>query len=59
MLDIQYIRDNPKEVKQACRDKQFSDSVIDELLAVDEKRRKLQYQVDQIRKAINENSDTV
>jgi len=41
MLDIQYIRDHAIEVKQATLDKGFDGSVIDQLLEVDAKRRKL------------------
>ena len=59
MLDIQFIRDNPAIVKTACKNKQLDSSIIDELLAVDEKRRKLQYEVDSIRQKANKNAETV
>jgi seryl-tRNA synthetase len=54
MLDINYIRDNKDLVKKACEDKQLDSGVIDQLLAVDEKRRKLQLEVDNIRKQSND-----
>ncbi len=38
MLDINFIRQNPKIVKKGCRDKQ-SDVDIDLLLEIDKKRR--------------------
>ena len=59
MLDIQFIRDNPQVVKNACKNKQLESSIIDELLAVDEKRRKLQYEVDNLRQTANQNADAV
>jgi len=59
MLDIQFIRDNPEVVKNACKNKQLESSIIDELLAVDEKRRKLQYEVDNLRQTANQNADAV
>jgi len=40
MLDLKFIRENPDVVKEACRKKQ-KDINIDELLDLDEKRRKL------------------
>ncbi len=56
MLDLKFIRENIEIVKQAARDKQLPDAVtkIDELVAVDEKRRRLQQQVDTLRKESNE-----
>ncbi len=54
MLDIQYIRENAQIVKTACENKQLDSSVIDQLLAVDKKRRELQKQVDDLRKQSND-----
>jgi seryl-tRNA synthetase len=54
MLDINYIRDNKDLVKKACKDKQLDPSLIDQLLAVDKKRRELQSEVDSIRKQSND-----
>ena len=51
MLDINYIRENPDQVKKACEDKQLDSSVVDSLLAIDEKRRSLIAQVQELREA--------
>jgi seryl-tRNA synthetase len=53
MLDIQYIRENHKKVKQAASNKNVSVD-IDELLTLDEKRRALLQQIEKLRKARNE-----
>lgn len=59
MLDIQFIRDNPEVIKKATEDKQLDSSIVDQLLAVDEKRRTLQSQVDEIRRQINSHADQI
>lgn len=59
MLDIGYIRENAKLVKKACENKQLDSSVVDELLAVDKKRRELQKQVDDLRKESNNHVRTI
>ncbi|MCB9800695.1 MAG: serine--tRNA ligase [Pseudomonadales bacterium] len=59
MLDIQFIRDNQKTVETACKNKQLDVSVVAELLAVDERRRKLQVEVDGLRQRANQNADAV
>lgn len=42
MLDIKRIKNNPEEVKKAMRDRQKNmDSVIDEILSLDDNRRKV------------------
>lgn len=41
MLDIQYIRDNAKSVKQATIDKGFDGTVVDQIIKIDIDRRKL------------------
>ena len=48
MLDINFIRQNPKLVKEAARKKRVPVD-IDHLLEIDEKRRKLVSQVDRLR----------
>lgn len=53
MLDIQFIRDNHKKVKQAAIDKNVSVD-IDGLLEIDEKRRGLLQDIEKLRKARNE-----
>ena len=49
MLDITYIRENSKTVKKACKDKNLNPDVVDNLLTIDEKRRELVGQVQEIR----------
>ena len=59
MLDIQFIRDNPEIVKTACKNKQLESALVEELLAVDRKRREIQQKVDHIRQKSNQNADAV
>ncbi len=59
MLDIKYIRENKEKVKQACKNKNLDDSIVDKLLDIDEKRRSLQTSIDKIRQKINEISHTI
>lgn len=54
MLDIQFIRDNPEKVKKGVSDKQFDPSLVDKVLELDEKRRKLIVEVEELRKRRNE-----
>lgn len=49
MLDINYIRENTKEVKKGVADKQFDPKLIDEVLVLDEKRRKLIGEIETLR----------
>jgi seryl-tRNA synthetase len=53
MLDIQFIRDNPAKVREACKSKNLNPKVVDNLLALDEKRRQLIQEVEKIRAARN------
>jgi seryl-tRNA synthetase len=53
MLDIQIIRDNTKEIKAATKAKGFDPKIIDEVLAIDIKRRKLIASVESLRAARN------
>jgi len=53
MLDIQFIRDHPDKVKKACADKGVADNV-DQLLALDSKRRHLIIKTQEIRQARNQ-----
>lgn len=57
MLDINYIRDNTAKVKQATQDKGFDDTVIDQLLAVDSKRREMIAIVEELRAERNKLND--
>lgn len=49
MLDIQFIRENKEKVKKATADKGFDGAVVDKLLKVDEERRKLIVEVEDLR----------
>ncbi len=55
MLDIQFIRDNPQLVRQAAKNKQLNPEVVDRVLELDEGRRRLITQVEDIRRLINQN----
>ncbi len=55
MLDIQFIRDNAELVKKSAQNKQFNPEIVDEALQVDEQRRQLITQVEDIRRGINLN----
>lgn len=55
MLDIRYIRENPEKVQQSAKNKGY-DISIDELLRLDEERRSLQQQVDELREKRNANA---
>lgn len=49
MLDINYIRDHAKKVKQACQAKNLNADVVDNLIKVDDQRRQLIAQVQDLR----------
>lgn len=49
MLDIQFIRDNPDKIKKAVQAKQLDPKIVDKLLEIDEKRRKLIVEIEEIR----------
>jgi len=49
MLDINYIRENKEEVKKGVAAKQFDAKIVDNVLALDEKRRKLILEIEEIR----------
>lgn len=49
MLDIQFIRDHPKEVKKAVASKNLNPKVVDNLLELDQQRRELIARVEQLR----------
>jgi len=50
MLDIKFIRENTGAVKKAAKEKQMDAGVVDRLLKVDEKRRKLIQEVEKLRR---------
>ncbi len=49
MLDINLIRDQPELVRAALRNRQMDDTPIDDILRLDETRRKLLTQVEQLK----------
>ncbi|MHA2055040.1 MAG: serine--tRNA ligase, partial [Candidatus Hodarchaeales archaeon] len=49
MLDIKYIRENKDEVKRGVANKQYDPSLVDKILLLDEKRRKLLSEVEGLR----------
>lgn len=59
MLDINFIRENPLEIKKACQVKNLDETIIDSLLAADEKRRTLVTQTQELRTEANKNADLV
>jgi len=56
MLDLKYIRENQDEVKKAIKAKKLNADVIDEILKLDDNRRQLIIEVEEIRKEINQHS---
>ncbi len=58
MLDIQYIRENPKKIQEGA-DKKQVDVNVDELLKVDEKRRELIQKVEKVREEKNKASKKI
>ncbi len=59
MLDINFVRQNKDQVKEACVNKNLDSSIIDQLLAVDEKRRSLQQKMDELRSQANTVADEI
>lgn len=57
MLDINFIRENADLVKKGVADKQFDASIVDKVLALDEKRRKLILDVEALRAKRNKIAD--
>lgn len=55
MLDIRFIRENTDKVQQAAKDKGYDVSIA-ELLQLDDERRSLQQQVDELRERRNANA---
>src|SRR3989344_172460 len=54
MLDIQFIRDHPEEVKKAARDKNLNPKVVDEVIRTDDERRELINTEEKLRARRNE-----
>lgn len=59
MLDINFIRQNKDQVKEACVNKNLDSSIVDQLLEVDEERRSLQKEMDVLRAEANTNADAI
>jgi len=57
MLDINFIRENKDLVKKGVADRQLDPSVVDKVLELDEKRRKLIPEVEKLRYNRNKNAD--
>jgi len=57
MLDINFIRENKDLVKKGTADKQFDTSFIDKVLTLDEKRRKMILEIEQLRAKRNKIAD--
>lgn len=49
MLDIKYIRENPKEVKKGVAAKQYDPKLVDKVLKLDEERRRLLQEIEKLR----------
>ena len=48
MIDIKYIRENPEKVKDACK-KRYLECDVDKVLKLDEKKRKLLQDIEELR----------
>lgn len=59
MLDIKAIRDNPEPFKACMAARNHESPSIDEVLALDEKRRALQYEVEQLRAEQNQANERI
>jgi len=59
MLDIKFIREHPKEVKESQKKRGISEKNIDALLGLDEKWRKLKLEVDNLRSDRNKVSKEI
>lgn len=58
MIDIQYIRDNPEEVRTKSKQKGY-DINVDQLLELDVKRRDLMTQIEELRRERNTIADSM
>jgi seryl-tRNA synthetase len=56
MIDIQLIRSDPEKVKQRLRMKGDFDSLVDDVLSLDRRRREIQGRADEMKKRRNESS---
>ena len=56
MLDIRFIRENPEKVQENAEQKGYKNLSVSQLLELDDSRRKLQQQVDELREKRNANA---
>ena len=49
MLDIKYIRENTEAVKKGVASKNFDAKLVDKVLELDEDKRKLQFEIENLR----------
>ncbi len=59
MLDIKLIRENPRKVRDNCRKRAYDPDLVEEILALDEKWRKLKKEDDNLRAARNKISKQI
>ncbi len=59
MIDIKLIRENPSLVKESQNKRGMDESIVDELLALDKKWRKLKEEVDELRSRRNRTSEEI
>jgi seryl-tRNA synthetase len=57
MLDIKYIRENKEKVKKGVADKQFDPTLVDDVLELDDKRKTILQEVEELRAKRNSNAD--
>ncbi|MEK7579729.1 MAG: serine--tRNA ligase [Patescibacteria group bacterium] len=59
MLDIKLIRQNPNEVKEGLKKRNFDIGIIDKILGLDERRRHILKELEEGRAEINKRSKTI
>lgn len=59
MLDIQFIRTNPQELRQAVQNKQLNPEIVDSVLVADDRRRELIAQVEELRAKANAHARSI
>ena len=59
MLDSKLLRENPKKVMSALKNRQFDTSLIDKVAVIDKKWREAVFKAETLKKQRNENSKEV
>lgn len=59
MLDLKLIRENPEQIKHALAKKQVPESLITELLELDQRRRSLLQEAEQLKQKRNQANDQI